>query len=140
MDDDTGHHEIEHHVLDRVLSHTELEIVQYVLKMNEDNIAPTATQIQDGMKHALKKSQLYEKLNRLGELGFFAVREFPRPRKYHANNSTIHQGLKNWLLQQKKYIDTRSQEIEKLHQRLIEVEGNQIKELLDLLRLSRLET
>ena len=105
-------------LLDQVLTPTDARIIEVVesLKRNSGR-TPTAADIQEELAKSgrLKKTQLYERLNRLSRLGFLSVNKLPRPRRYIVNKSTIAQGVENWINEQRESIASLSSELKLLH-------------------------
>jgi len=105
-------------LLDQVLTPTDIRIIDVVARLtHEKGKTPTASDIQEELSklNQLKKTQLYERLNRLARLGFLSVRVLPRPRRYLANRNTITQGVERWVEEQRASIASHSLELETLH-------------------------
>jgi DNA-binding PadR family transcriptional regulator len=102
-------------LLDQVLTPTDFKIIHIVTRLRSENgRAPTASDIKEGLSAQLKKTQLYDRLNRLSRLGFLAVKLLPRPRRYLVNKKTITQGVERWVEEQRASIMSISSELESL--------------------------
>jgi hypothetical protein len=102
-------------LLDRVLTPTDLRIINVVARLtNESGKTPTASNIQEELSKSnqLKKTQLYERLKRLTRLGFISVKQLPRPRRYFVSYSTIVKGVEKWVEEQRVSIADLSSELE----------------------------
>jgi DNA-binding PadR family transcriptional regulator len=104
-------------LLDQVLTPTDVRIIDVVARFtNERGKTPTASDILEEFAKSsqLKKTQLYERLNRLSRLGFLSVKQLPRPRRYIANQNTITKGVEKWVEEQRASITSLSTELEVL--------------------------
>ncbi|TFG31103.1 hypothetical protein EU528_06985 [Candidatus Thorarchaeota archaeon] len=102
-------------LLDQVLTPTDIKIIEATAQFSRrTGKAPTASEILKELakKNCLKKTQLYERLNRLTRLGFVSVRILPRPRKYITNRNTITEGVERWIEEQMTSIADLSSELE----------------------------
>ena len=102
-------------LLDQVLTPTDIKIIEATAHHSlRTGKAPTASEILKELAktNSLKKTQLYERLNRLTRLGFVSVRILPRPRKYITNRSTITEGVERWIEEQMTSIADLSSELE----------------------------
>jgi DNA-binding MarR family transcriptional regulator len=105
-------------LLDQVLTPTDAKIIEVVASLKrESGKTPTASDIQVELAKSskLKKTQLYERLNRLSRLGFLSVRQLPRPRRYIVNKNTITQGVESWIGEQRTSIASLSSELKLLY-------------------------
>ncbi|MFX1484013.1 MAG: hypothetical protein ACFFCP_12610 [Promethearchaeota archaeon] len=104
-------------LLDQVLTPTDLRIIEAVVHISRNSgKTPSASDIQYELtkSYQLKKTQLYERLNRLSRLGFLSVKQLPRPRRYLANLTTISKGVERWIEEQRASIASLSTELETL--------------------------
>jgi len=104
-------------LLDQVLTPTDIKIIEATAQVTvRTGKAPTASEILKELSktNSLKKTQLYERLNRLTRLGFITVRILPRPRKYITNRITITEGVEKWIDEQMASIADLSSELESL--------------------------
>lgn len=104
-------------LLDQVLTPTDFSIIDAVTRYrNENGIPPSASEIKANLSRTsqLKKTQLYDRLNRLTQLGFLSVKLLPRPRRYIANKTTIIRGVERWMEEQRASIMSLSSELESL--------------------------
>ncbi|MCK5264738.1 MAG: hypothetical protein KAR03_03950, partial [Candidatus Thorarchaeota archaeon] len=102
-------------LLDQVLTRTDIKIIKATAQISmRTGKAPTASEILKELAktNSLKKTQLYERLNRLTRLGFISVRILPRPRKYITNRTTIAEGVARWIEEQMTSIANLSSELE----------------------------
>ena len=102
-------------LLEQVLTSTDIKIIEAIAQIHlKSNTSPTASDILKELEksNSLKKTQLYERLNRLTRLGFVSVRILPRPRKYITNKSTISEGVRRWIDEQMTSIEDLSAELE----------------------------
>ncbi len=102
-------------LLDQVLTPTDIKIIEATAQITlKTGKAPTASEILKELSktNSLKKTQLYERLNRLTRLGFITVRILPRPRKYITNRNTITEGVEKWIEEQVASIANLSSELE----------------------------
>jgi hypothetical protein len=105
-------------LLDQVLTPTDAKIIEVVASLKrEGGKTPTASNIQVELAKSskLKKTQLYERLNRLSRLGFLSVKQLPRPRRYIVNKNTITQGVESWINEQRTSIANLSSELKLLY-------------------------
>jgi hypothetical protein len=101
----------------QVLTPTEVTVLSVASELKRANgRPPTASEIRLVLtkRSDLKKTQLYDLLRRLGQLGFIAVRTLPRPRRYIVNQSTLIVGITNWIEGQKRSIHGMSEELDAL--------------------------
>ena len=104
-------------LLDQVLTPTDFSIIDAVARYrNENGKPPTASEIKAKLSRAsqLKKTQLYDRLNRLTHLGFLSAKVLPRPRRYIADKNTITRGVERWMEEQRASITSLSSELESL--------------------------
>ncbi|MHA1864543.1 MAG: hypothetical protein ACTSWA_12295 [Candidatus Thorarchaeota archaeon] len=104
-------------LLDQILTSTDIKIIEATAQVTvRTGKSPTASEILKELSktNSLKKTQLYERLNRLTRLGFITVRILPRPRKYITNRSTITEGVEKWIEEQMTSIANLSSELESL--------------------------
>ncbi|MFW9964810.1 MAG: hypothetical protein ACFFCX_14675 [Candidatus Sifarchaeia archaeon] len=105
-------------LLDQVLTPTDTKIIEVVafLKKKKGK-TPTASDIQEELTKScdLKKTQIYERLNRLSKLGFLIVKQLPRPRRYLVSTHTIIQGVERWVDEQRESIANLSSELKLLY-------------------------
>ncbi|MGY5863458.1 MAG: hypothetical protein RTV41_02580 [Candidatus Thorarchaeota archaeon] len=104
-------------LLDQVLTPTDVRIIDVIADLrNKRGKTPTASDIQDELSksYRLKKTQLYERLNRLSRLGFLSVKQLPRPRRYIVSNNTIINGVERWVEEQRVSIASLSSELDVL--------------------------
>lgn len=102
-------------LFDQILTHTDIKIIESTTQFSlRTGKAPTASDILKELAktNSLKKTQLYERLNRLTRLGFISVRILPRPRKYITNRTTIAEGVERWIEEQMISIADLSSELE----------------------------
>ena len=102
-------------LLDQVLTRTDIKIIEVTAQISmKTGKAPTASDILKELAktNSLKKTQLYERLNRLTRLGFISARILPRPRKYITNRNTIAEGVERWIEEQMTSIADLSLELE----------------------------
>ncbi|UCH04211.1 MAG: hypothetical protein JSW05_11640 [Candidatus Thorarchaeota archaeon] len=86
------------------LTTTDIAILSVIFRLNQKSEKhPTTSMIQKEMlaSHPLRRTQLYERLSHLKELGFISVNPFGRPRSYGIDKSTIVSGSSEWLRRQK---------------------------------------
>lgn len=105
-------------LLDQVLTRTDAKIIEVVATLrSESGKTPTASDIQEELAKSceLKKTQLYERLNRLSRLGFLSVKQLPRPRRYFVSRGTIAQGVERWVDEQRTSIASLSSELKLLY-------------------------
>lgn len=104
-------------LLDQALTPTDLRIIEVVVHIRKNSgKTPTASDIRYELtkSYQLKKTQLYERLNRLSKLGFLSVKQLPRPRRYTANLNTISKGVERWIEEQRASIASLSSELDTL--------------------------
>ena len=104
-------------LLDKVLTPTDIRIIDVVaLLRRETEKKPTVANIQDELSksYQLKKTQLYERLNRLSRLGFLSVKQLPRPRRYTVSKTTLINGVEKWVEEQRVSITNLSSELDVL--------------------------
>jgi hypothetical protein len=104
-------------LLDQVLTTTDVRIIDVIAGLrNKRGKTPTASDIQYELSksYKLKKTQLYERLNRLSRLGFLSVKQLPRPRRYIVSNNTIIKGVERWVEEQRVSIASLSSELDVL--------------------------
>ncbi|MGY5854495.1 MAG: hypothetical protein RTU92_13085 [Candidatus Thorarchaeota archaeon] len=104
-------------LLDQVLTPTDVRIIDVVARLRKERSkTPSASDIQDELSksYKLKKTQLYERLNRLSRLGFLSVKQLPRPRRYIVSNTTIIKGVEKWVEEQRASIASLSSELDVL--------------------------
>ena len=102
-------------LLEQVLTPSDLKIIEALIQIIiKTGKSPTASEILKELAktNSLKKTQLYERLNRLTRLGFVTVRILPRPRKYITNRNTIREGVEKWIEEQISSISHLSTELE----------------------------
>jgi DNA-binding PadR family transcriptional regulator len=102
-----------------VLSPTDVRIIDAVVRIRKKKgLIPAASDIQKELSKSvqLKKTQLYERLNRLTKLGFLSVKQLPRPRRYAVDKNTITQGVERWVEEQRESVVSLSSELETLHE------------------------
>ena len=102
-------------LLEQALTSTDIKIIEAIAHIQlQSNKSPVASEILRELEktNSLKKTQLYERLNRLTRLGFVSVRILPRPRKYLTNRQTISEGVKKWIDEQMISIEDLSAELE----------------------------
>jgi DNA-binding PadR family transcriptional regulator len=90
-------------LLERILTRTDIKIIEVTAQiLLQTGETPTASDILKELAktNSLKKTQLYERLNRLTRLGFISARILPRPRKYITNYNTITEGVDRWIEEQ----------------------------------------
>jgi len=90
-------------LLERILTRTDIKIIEATAQISlQTGETPTASDIlrEFAKTNSLKKTQLYERLNRLTRLGFISARILPRPRKYITNYNTITEGVERWIEEQ----------------------------------------
>jgi len=126
-------------LLDQVLTPTDIKIIEATAQISiENGKSPTASEILKELSktNSLKKTQLYERLNRLTRLGFIAVRILPRPRKYITNRSTITEGVEKWIEEQMTSIADLSSELESMRRVIKQTKpGTIVSALADRLSL-----
>jgi len=126
-------------LLDQVLTPTDIKIIEATAQISITNgKSPTASEILKELSktNSLKKTQLYERLNRLTRLGFIAVRILPRPRKYITNRSTITEGVEKWIEEQMTSIADLSSELESMRRVIKQTKpGTIVSALADRLSL-----
>jgi hypothetical protein len=86
------------------LNSTDVAILSVISRLNqEDEKHPTASTIQKELliTHPLRRTQLYDRLAYLTELGFVQADPFRRPRVYQTDISTLEYGSREWLRRQK---------------------------------------
>ncbi|TFH08690.1 MAG: hypothetical protein E4H14_05955 [Candidatus Thorarchaeota archaeon] len=116
-------------LLDQVLTRTDIKIIEATAQISlRTGKAPTASDILKELSKtkSLKKTQLYERLNRLTRLGFINVRILPRPRKYITNRSTISQGVEKWIEEQMTSIADLSSELESMRNMIKQIKPGTI--------------
>ncbi|MHA2602579.1 MAG: hypothetical protein AM324_010650 [Candidatus Thorarchaeota archaeon SMTZ1-83] len=99
------------------LSSVDIAILSVISKLNqEDERHPTTSVIQKELlvSHPLRRTQLYDRLAHLHELGFISADPFRRPRSYHIDKSTLESGSREWLRRQKESLEQLSNRIEDL--------------------------
>jgi hypothetical protein len=102
-------------LLDQVLTTSDIKIIEATAKISiRTGKSPTASEILKELAktNSLKKTQLYERLNRLARLGFVTALILPRPRKYITNKNTIREGVEKWIEEQINSISHLSSELE----------------------------
>jgi len=102
-------------LLEQILTSTDIKIIEAIFQIHmHSNKSPAASDILKELakSNSLKKTQLYERLNRLTRLGFVSVRILPRPRKYITNKNTISDGVRKWIDEQMISIEDISTELE----------------------------
>ncbi|MHA1615625.1 MAG: hypothetical protein ACTSYJ_12330 [Candidatus Thorarchaeota archaeon] len=126
-------------LLDQVLTPTDIKIIEATAQISITNgKSPTASEILKELSktNSLKKTQLYERLNRLTRLGFITVRILPRPRKYITNRSTITEGVEKWIEEQMTSIADLSSELESMRRVIKQTKpGTIVSALADRLSL-----
>ena len=116
-------------LLDQVLTPTDIKIIKATAQLSlRTGKAPTASDILKELAktNSLKKTQLYERLNRLTRLGFISMRILPRPRKYITNRSTITEGVERWIEEQMTSIADLSSELESFSKMIKQTEPRTI--------------
>ena len=116
-------------LLDQVLTSTDIKIIEATAQISlRTGKAPTASDILKELAktNSLKKTQLYERLNRLTRLGFISVRILPRPRKYVTNRTTIAEGVERWIEEQMTSIADLSSELESFRKLIKQTEPETI--------------
>lgn len=91
------------YLLDQVLTSTDASIINTISSFRElHGKFPSAMEILDELLDStkLKKTQLYDRLNRLANRGFVLVKLLPRPRRYQVTTDTIKEGVHNWVQEQ----------------------------------------
>ncbi len=104
-------------ILDQVLTPTDIKIIEATAQVTlRTGKPPSASEILKELSktNSLKKTQLYERLNRLTRIGFITVKILPRPRKYIANRNTITEGVEKWIEEQMASIASLSSELESM--------------------------
>ena len=102
-------------ILDQVLTPSDIKIIEATAQISmRTGKSPSASEILKELAktNSLKKTQLYERLNRLTRLGFITARILPRPRKYFTNRNTIREGVEKWIEEQISSISHLSSELE----------------------------
>ncbi len=126
-------------LLDQVLTPTDIKIIEATAQITlTTGKSPTASDILRELSktNSLKKTQLYERLNRLTRLGFITVRILPRPRKYITNRSTITEGVEKWIEEQMSSIENLSSELESMRRMIKQIKpGTIVTALADRLSL-----
>ena len=126
-------------ILDQVLTRTDIKIIEATAQLSlRTGKAPTASDILKELAktNSLKKTQLYERLNRLTRLGFVSVRILPRPRKYITNRNTITEGVERWIEEQMTSIADLSSELESFGKLIKQTEpGTIVSAITDKLSL-----
>lgn len=126
-------------LLDQVLTPTDTKIIEATAQITQaTGKAPTASEILKELSktNSLKKTQLYERLNRLTRLGFITVRILPRPRKYITNRTTITEGVEKWIEEQMSSIANLSSELESMRRMIKQTKpGAIVSALADRLSL-----
>ncbi|MGY5878890.1 MAG: hypothetical protein RTV31_01510 [Candidatus Thorarchaeota archaeon] len=126
-------------ILDQVLTRTDIKIIEATAQISlRTGKAPTASDILKELTktNSLKKTQLYERLNRLTRLGFVSVRILPRPRKYITNRNTITEGVERWIEEQITSIADLSSELESFGKLIKQTEpGTIVSAITDKLSL-----
>ena len=126
-------------LLDQVLTPTDIKIIEATAQITiKTGKFPTASEILRELSktNGLKKTQLYERLNRLTRLGFITVRILPRPRKYITNRSTITEGVEKWIEEQMTSIADLSSELESMRRMIKQTKpGTIVSALADRLSL-----
>jgi len=116
-------------LLKQVLTRTDIKIIEATGQISlRTGKAPTASDIliELAKTNSLKKTQLYERLNRLTRLGFISVRILPRPRKYITNSNTIADGVERWIEEQMTSIADISSELESFRKMIRQTEPGTI--------------
>ena len=86
------------------LNPTDVAILSVISRLNQENENhPTASTIQKELlvSHPLRRTQLYDRLAFLTELGFVLADPFRRPRVYQTDRSTLEYGSREWLRRQR---------------------------------------
>ncbi|MFW9944933.1 MAG: hypothetical protein ACFFB7_08040 [Candidatus Sifarchaeia archaeon] len=99
------------------LSSTDIAILSVISRLSQENEKhPTTSMIQKELldSHPLRRTQLYDRLAHLNELGFISADPFRRPRSYHIDKSTIESGSREWLRRQKETLTQVSNRLEDL--------------------------
>ena len=126
-------------LLDQVLTPTDIKIIEATAQFTlTTGKSPTASEILKELSktNSLKKTQLYERLNRLTRLGFITVTILPRPRKYITNRITITEGVEKWIEEQMTSIADLSSELETIRRMIKQTKpGTIVSALADRLSL-----
>ena len=126
-------------LLDQVLTPTDIKIIEAIAQITlKTGKSPAASEILRELSktNSLKKTQLYERLNRLTRLGFITVRILPRPRKYITNRITITEGVEKWIEEQMTSIADLSSELESMRRMIKQTKpGTIVSALADRLSL-----
>ncbi len=126
-------------LLDHILIPTDIKIIEAIaqITLNTGKSPPASEILKELSKtNSLKKTQLYERLNRLTRLGFITVRILPRPRKYITNRTTIAEGVEKWIEEQVASIANLSSELESMRRMIKQTKpGTIVSALSDRLSL-----
>ncbi|MFW9965095.1 MAG: hypothetical protein ACFFCX_16105 [Candidatus Sifarchaeia archaeon] len=112
-------------ILKQVLPEADLQILKVVARhQREKDQIPTTRDIQGKLPKSfrLKKTQLYDRLKRLNELGFLLILKVQQPRRYFVNSETITKGVERWVEGQRKSIVHRTMELEKIQRFLKQID------------------
>ncbi|MFW9975945.1 MAG: transcriptional repressor [Candidatus Thorarchaeota archaeon] len=108
------------------LTEKEMQILSAVkAQIDEFNEYPTARQIQYSLLKSdvpLRRSQLYEYLKKLNEIGFLSVNAFQHPRKYRLSETTLHYGIREMISKKKLEIRNKMHLLEKELQNLEDID------------------
>ncbi len=97
------------------LNPTDVAILSVISRLGHQNEHhPTASNIQKELlvTHPLRRTQLYDRLAYLTELGFVQADPFRRPRIYQTDKSTLEYGSREWLRRQKEALAQVSDRLE----------------------------
>lgn len=115
------------------LNPTDLAILSVISRLNQENEKhPTASTIQKELliTHPLRRTQLYDRLAFLTELGFVLADPFRRPRVYQTNRSTLEHGSREWLRRQKEALAQVSDRLEDLLQTIENATPSDVAQLV----------
>ncbi|MHA1960978.1 MAG: hypothetical protein ACW99U_12145 [Candidatus Thorarchaeota archaeon] len=117
------------------LTPTDFAILSVALELNRfGEFSPTASMIQrrlDDIGWPLGKTQLYNRLSFLCELGFLSAGLWNHPKRFVADQSTIVRGAREWLVIEKNRIQQAAKELDARLQLLHGTKPSQLASIIE---------
>lgn len=120
-------------MLSRDLTPTDFVILSAVMNhCKKTGEYPTASTIQEELteKYPLKRTQLYDRLSYLSDLGFITMEVLNRPRCYCADKSTFDSGAKEWLRRSREALSREHEKVADMRKFLDETTPTDIARIL----------
>lgn len=115
------------------LTQTDIAIISAVINcLEESGIHPTASMIQKELagSYPLKRTQLYDRLAHLRELGFLTMELLKHPRSYRVDNSSVTTGSREWLRRRKQVLSQAFERVSEMLETLEQVAPQDIASIL----------